>query len=119
MSRWNGPYPPPPDLRKAGLGADAKIYQRQADDGSGHLTAIVAREGGRWHLSLSHRSNILSPANGAPLSGRLPTYDELKGARYDLLPDEIYAAEIFPPREEFVNLHPTTRHLWEVRDVRR
>ena len=55
----------------------------------------------RWHLSISH------PA-------RLPSYEELKAARYKFLPDDIYVAQIFPPQSEFVNLHPYCIHLYEL-----
>jgi len=62
---------------------------------------IVSKDGGRWHLSISHKK-------------RLPTYDELKQARYRFTPDNIYMAQIFPPMKEFVNIHPYCLHLWEV-----
>jgi len=44
----------------------------------------------------------------------LPTYDELKRARYEFLPDGSYAAQIFPSQKEFVNFHPFTLHLYEI-----
>lgn len=70
----------------------------------GECAVIVSIDSGRWHLSIS-----------AP--GRLPTYEELKKARYEFLPDEIYAAQIFPPQSEFVNVNPHVLHLWEIRDA--
>lgn len=54
-----------------------------------------------WHLSISHPS-------------RLPTYEELKEARYKFCPDEVYMAQIFPPTSEFVNLHSYCFHLYEI-----
>lgn len=56
--------------------------------------------------NLSHLS--ISCAN------RLPTYEELKAARYGLLPDNIYMAQIFPPQKEFVNVHPFCLHLYHI-----
>lgn len=56
---------------------------------------------GAWHLSIS-------------TADALPSYNEVKRARYGLLPDDIYMAEIFPPLDEFVNLHQYTRHLWQI-----
>lgn len=64
---------------------------------------IVSIDAGLWHMSISHPS-------------RLPTYDELKNARYKYLPDEIMAAQIFPPQAEFVNLHPYCLHVWQLRE---
>ena len=66
----------------------------------GECTVMVGIEAG-WHLSISHPN-------------RLPTYDEVKEARYKFLPDDVHMAMIFPPRREFVNLHPTCFHLWEI-----
>lgn len=67
----------------------------------GECAIIYAKEADRWHLSISHPT-------------RLPTYDEVKQARYDFLPDDVYMAMIFPPKSEFVNVHPFCLHLWEV-----
>lgn len=101
-----------------------RVFQAKAEDG--HFTAIVAHEplgkdgALRWHLSLSHRSNVLRSPEGRPLPGRLPEWDEIKDARYALLPDETYMAMILPPMAEYVNFHPTTMHLHEMEpeDVR-
>ena len=60
---------------------------------------------GAWHLSISTEN-------------ALPSYKEMKKARYKLLPDKIYMAEIFPPQNEFVNLHQFTRHLFQI-DIER
>lgn len=67
----------------------------------GRCRIIVTQDNGSWHLSIS-------------TADALPSYNEIKTARYRLLPDDIYMAEIFPPSNEFVNLHPYTRHLWQV-----
>lgn len=52
---------------------------------------IIAIENGRWHLSVSAKF---------PLG-----YHQLKEIRYKFLPNDIQVAQIFPPREEFVNVH--------------
>lgn len=67
----------------------------------GECVIIVTRDNGLWHLSMSCRD-------------RLPTYDELKAARYKYLAGCRYVAQIFPPPEEFVNVHPYCIHLWEL-----
>ena len=95
-----------------------RAYQRNVEDG--HLQVFVGREplgpGGelRWHLSMSHRSSRIVGISGNPLPGRLPTWDEIKEARYRFCPDEAYMAIILPPKSEYVNVHPTTMHLHEV-----
>jgi hypothetical protein len=51
---------------------------------------------------------------GISHKNRLPTYDELKEARYKYCADVPYMAQIFPPESEFINLHPFCLHLWEI-----
>lgn len=68
---------------------------------SSGCVGIVSRDAGMWHLSISHKD-------------RLPTYDELKDARYRFCPDVKYMAMIFPPKKEFVNVYETCLHLWEI-----
>jgi hypothetical protein len=68
----------------------------------GYLVGIVSIDGGRWHMSIS-------------TNHRLPTYEELKSARYKYLPDDITMAQLFPPKAEFVNIHNYTLHLWEIK----
>ena len=71
----------------------------------GDCTVIVGREGDPllWHLSISH-------------PGRYPTWDEIKVARYRLLPDEVMMALLLPPSGEYVNVpeQDNVFHLWEV-----
>jgi len=54
-----------------------------------------------WHLSIS-------------CENRYPTWDEIKDARYSLLPMGLYFAQILPPMNEFVNIHPNCFHVWEI-----
>ena len=69
----------------------------------GPLRAIISKDLGRWHMSIS-------------CSDRHPTWEEIKQARYDLLPDDIFMVQILPPKKYFVNVHPHTFHLWELRE---
>lgn len=71
------------------------IYQE------GECIIFVTIENGGYHLSISHLT-------------RLPTYDELKAARYKYCPDNCYMAQIFPPKADFVNLHPFCLHVYEI-----
>lgn len=67
----------------------------------GRCQVIVTIDDGAWHLSIS-------------TPGALPSYKEMKDARYRFCPDNIYMAEIFPPSAEFVNLMPYCRHLYQI-----
>lgn len=58
-------------------------------------------DGLRWHLSIS-------------CADRYPTWEEIKDARYSLLPLGLTFAQILPPMNEFVNIHPNCFHLWEI-----
>lgn len=63
---------------------------------------FVTLEDGAYHLSVSSNHTL--------------GYYELKEIRYAFLPDRIYAAQVFPPREEFVNVHQNCFHLYEIQD---
>jgi hypothetical protein len=66
------------------------------------MYALVGWEPGNgWHLSISHPT-------------RYPTWDEIKAARYDLLPDDCTMGMLLPPSGEYVNVHPNCFHLHEV-----
>lgn len=54
-----------------------------------------------WHLSISCRD-------------RYPTWEEIKDARYSLLPMGLTFAQILPPMNEYTNIHPNCFHLWEL-----
>ncbi len=74
---------------------DASVYKRK------DLIVLVNIENDLWHLSISAKD-------------RRPTYEEIKKARYDLLPNSVHMAQIFPPKEEFVNIHENCFHLWQM-----
>ncbi len=67
----------------------------------GRCHVIVTIDNKEWHLSISTATS-------------LPSYQELKEARYKYCPDNIFMAEIFPPKSEFVNIHSYTRHSWQI-----
>ena len=58
-----------------------------------------------WHLSMSHPS-------------RYPTWDEIADVRYELVPPDVTMAMLLPPPEEYLNVHETTLHLWQIDDRR-
>ena len=61
---------------------------------------VVNNEEGKWHLSASANHTL--------------GYYEIKELRYKFMPNDMEVAQIFPPREEFVNLHENCFHLWEL-----
>lgn len=65
---------------------------------------FVNIEQGAWHLSASANHTL--------------GYYELKEIRYNFLPNRISAAQIFPPREEFINVHENCFHLYEIQPDR-
>lgn len=70
----------------------------------GRCNIIVAIEFNRWHLSIS-------------TPNASPSYKEIKEARYKYLPNNITVAQLFPPKEEFVNLHKYCHHLFEIKPL--
>lgn len=66
---------------------------------------------GRWHLSLAHNSPIRAGIN---IAGRIPTWEELREARYKFVPDETNMVIMFPPKRMYYNRHQTCIHLLEV-----
>lgn len=67
----------------------------------GGCSVIHSIDNGLHHISLSNKH-------------RLPTYEEMKTARYRICPDVKYMAQIFPPESEFINVHPNCLHLYEL-----
>lgn len=111
MGKWFS-IPSPPMMPRG-----TRAYQREVSDG--HLTVFVCgameREAlGGWHLSISHRRSVVDPFTGRPVPGRIPTWEEIRDARYDLVPDDVTMAMLLPPSSEYVNVHVTTMHLHEV-----
>jgi hypothetical protein len=62
---------------------------------------VVWEVGNGWHLSISHPT-------------RYPVWDEIRDARYDLIPDAVTMGMLLPPKSEYVALHPNCFHLHEV-----
>ena len=63
----------------------------------------IEEQGGKecWHLSIS-------------CTDRYPTWDEIRDARYALLPGDVTMAMLLPPVAEYVNVHENCFHLWEI-----
>lgn len=57
----------------------------------------------RWHLSIAH-------------PWRLPTWDEIKRARADLLPADVHFCQPMPPEKYWISVHNYCLHLWEIVD---
>jgi hypothetical protein len=86
------------------ISPEIRGYQKEVADG--HLSVFVGPEPDGFHLSISHRTSDLAP-------GRYPTWDEIVQARYEFCPAAMTMAMFLPPKEEYVNVHETTFHLWE------
>lgn len=84
---WTGPTPSP-----LGVG---DIYR------SGDLIALASVEPQGRHLSVS-------------ATGRYPTWDEIASIK-DLIWPDVQMSMILPAGEEYVNVHKTCLHVWELR----
>lgn len=104
MSGWRRVPVPMPLLRES---PKARAWQREVRDG--HLSVFAGPEPAGFHLSISHRIS-----NNDHTPGRYPTWDEIHDARYRFCPLDVTMAMLLPPQEEYVNLHATTFHLWEI-----
>lgn len=82
--------------KKAGyLEPDAKCYSM------GACSISVGSSPLGYHLSIAHPK-------------RYPQWDECARARYELLPDDVTFGMLFPPSDQYVNVHNNCFHLWEV-----
>jgi hypothetical protein len=93
-------------ILKLGGADDPWLYQKEVEDG--HLTVFVGPEPAGYHMSISHRTNWTR------VPGRYPTWDEIVEARYQFCPANMTMVMHLPPKEEYVNVHDTTFHLWEL-----
>jgi hypothetical protein len=85
---------PMPNARAFALGSCKVLVSRHEIKERGIIVL-------RWHLSISHQT-------------RYPTWEEIKEARYALLPDDVTMAMLLPPKGEYVNLHNNCFHLHEI-----
>ena len=67
----------------------------------GGCRVLVSKQRVGWHLSVSHPR-------------RLPTWEEMRDARYALIPDEAVMALLMPPRDEYVNVHEFCLQAYEI-----
>lgn len=102
------------------MGVVAKTYYAERSDGV--LKAMVScdpvgEKQSLWHISVSHESKICGP-DGKPQLVRCPTWDELKHAKYTLVPVDITMSLVIPKRstENYVNTHASCLHLYQCSD---
>ncbi len=67
----------------------------------GGCQIIVSQQKAGWHLSISRPE-------------RLPIWEEVRDARYELVPDEATMALLLPPRSEYVNVHDFCLQMYEI-----
>lgn len=101
MSGWTRVKVPAPLLAEA---PQIRAWQREVHDG--RLSVFAGPEQPGFHLSISHRLS----------DGSYPTWDEIHDARYRFAPLDKAMAMLLPPQDEYVNVHVTTFHLWELPD---
>jgi hypothetical protein len=120
---WEFQEPPRPVLQSLDRGTVATMHAVDREHGTrlaeaqhwrmGNLKIVTVQEpagkDGRflWHLSMSHKN-------------RHPTWDEIKAARYWLLPLDITVGMLLPPPDQYTNVPQQDHvfHLWEVSDQR-
>lgn len=51
-------------------------------------------------------------------ANRLPTWEELREVRKTFFDDTLVAVQVFPPKAEYVNVHPYCLHLYARVDAR-
>lgn len=98
-------------------GVIATKYSAKVYDGVLHVivSQCPAGDGGKllWHLSISHRQGWRH--SGEEVFCRLPTWDELKLAKYKFIPPEIVMGILLPAKDQgYVDDHPTCLQMWEV-----
>lgn len=67
----------------------------------GGCRIIVSQQRAGWHLSISKPN-------------RLPTWEEVRDARYALVPDGATMALLLPPMSEYVNVHDYCLQMYEI-----
>lgn len=67
----------------------------------GGLRLMVDKMKDEWHMSISHAS-------------RNPTWEEIRDARYEFIPNHVTMAMLLPPKEEYVNVHKYCFHLHQI-----
>ncbi len=109
-------FAPPKALRELPGRDPASVQCFQASVHDGVLSIIVSHDGGMWHISVAHRAGWGD--GGKEILTRLPTWDELKWAKYGLVPVDVPMTLDFPrSTDPYVNVHETCLHLWEVPDA--
>jgi hypothetical protein len=67
----------------------------------GRCGIIASQQRAGWHLSISRPD-------------KLPTWEEVRDARYAIVPDEATMAMLLPPQSEYVNVHSYCLQLYEI-----
>lgn len=67
----------------------------------GGCNVILSKQKAGWHLSISKPN-------------KMPTWEEVRDARYALIPDEATMALLLPPQSEYVNVHEFCLQMYEI-----
>ena len=108
LERLRQPWPPVMEMAMRAGGCDLEPTYIEDEHGcystgffrwKGKHIAITI-DAGLWHLSAACNHTM--------------GYYELKEIRYTFLPNAMFVAQVFPPREDFVNVHENCFHLWQL-----
>lgn len=93
----------PPTYKIRAFRLDGAAYVR-SDGLSVILSGATQTDGKRWlHLSIARRN-------------RIPSFEELRDAKETFIGPDLYAVQVFPPKEFYVNLNPFVLHLFACLD---
>lgn len=83
-------------------------YIKDVEDGRLQVLTNATPEG--FHLSISH---LVLDEDNTPAPGRYPTWTEILEAREFFTNPQVRFVMHLPTKEEYVNIHETTFHIWE------
>lgn len=101
------------EMKKYKVGDLGEIFK---DEYGVYATGLYMYKGMKILLTKDVTDDNPDGALHLSISAKFPIgYFILKEVRYKFMPNGIYAGQIFPPREEFVNFHDKCYHLFELK----
>jgi len=92
-------------LSTMGISKHSRTFDLEGAPTTAHLVGecyvMTSYESDGWHLSISHPD-------------RNPTWEEIRDARYELLPNDLTMAMLLPPKEQYINVHKFCFHLYQI-----
>jgi hypothetical protein len=94
-------------------GADGISFKRE-----GMSLGFSARPLQTVILSGGYRDDVPWLHVSTAWSNRLPSFEELREVREVFFDDALVAVQVFPPKAEYINVHPYCLHLYARADER-